>query len=211
MYAILLLVSTVTFLGFLGIPFEKEQNMKKAETDPRLAHSQALWAKLGMPLDILDDLVIPDIPEGWTGLAIIPPISNETLFALCEKHFPSWKYYENLDEIKGEQERPKRAYVLAHRGGIEPDAVDRNKSYDQCIKEDLIFLTQKERICVELLCFAETGEHLDVVGVTITSSLTMDGRAYCACWDSRGREFCVYGGDLGDAYPTFGPRQAVFA
>jgi hypothetical protein len=181
-------------------------------TDPRLAHSQALWAKLGIPIDCcLDELTMPDIPEGWTGVAIIPTLSNEALFGFCEKHFLSWKYYDDLDSVTSEQSRPKRAYVLGHHGGVEPDVAHRNKSYDQCTKEGLIFLTLKERLCIELLHFAATGEPLDKVGITITSSLASDGGAFDAFWGLGDRKFLVGGYHPRDASATYGPRQAVFA
>ncbi len=193
------LIATLAALGINPAP------------DPRLVHSQNLWAKLGLPLDIVYDLVMPDIPADWPGIAIIPPVSNEALFALCKKHFPLWKYYDNLDDVMEEQDRPKRAYVLGHRGGVEPDQEHRNKSYDAATSEGLIFLIQKERICIELLYFAETGKHLDVVGVTITSSLAAGGIAFCAYWCSDDRGFRVSGGRSGDADSADGPRQAVFA
>ncbi|OGZ04675.1 MAG: hypothetical protein A2845_05265 [Candidatus Lloydbacteria bacterium RIFCSPHIGHO2_01_FULL_49_22] len=181
--------------------------------DPRLVKSQRLWAKLGLPLDCLDDLVMPDIPTDWDGVAIIPEVSCERLFALCVKHFPSWKYGNNLDNFKEEQNRPSRAYALGHRGGVEPDVLHRGKSYNQCIEEGLIFLTQKERICIELLRFAETGEHLDVVGLTITSSLAEVGHAYYAHLDSSFRTQVFRMGFCRRmcADSAGGPRQAVFA
>ncbi len=179
--------------------------------DPRLVYSQQLWAKLGLPLDILGDLTMPEIPDGWAGVAIIPPFSREALFALCVKHFPSWKYYNNLDDIAEEQDRPKRPYVIGHRGGIEPDIEHRNKGYDTSVKEGLIFLTQKERICIELLHFVATGDHLDKVGVTVTSSLAPDGHAFVAYWYLDGRRFHVHGCHRRAAGSAYGPRQAVYA
>jgi hypothetical protein len=195
------LVATLTALGITSAQ------------DPRLAHSQQLWTTLGIPIAVetLDDLTMPDIPKGWTGVAIIPPISSETLFALCARHFPLWKYYDDLDDVTAEQERPNCAYVLGHRGGVEPDIEHRGKSYDQCAKEGLTFLTLKERICIELLHFAETGKLLDKIGFTITSTLALDGDAFCAHWRSGLRMFRVFGCRCRSANAGGGPRQAVFA
>ena len=184
----------------------------KLQPDPRLLHSQKLWAKLGVAVEV-EELEIPELPNGLTEVAIIPQhLSNEELFALGKKHYgDAWKYYGNLDDVKEEQARPKRTYVLGYRDGKEPDTAHLGKSYDVATKEGLIFMTLKEYQCVALLHFAATTGHLDEKGWTITSSVASDGYAWIAYWDPDYREFHVPGRDRSDSRPFGGPRQAVFA
>src|SRR3989338_2001325 len=179
--------------------------------DPRLVQCQKLWEKLGVVLDCMDNLVMPEIPSGWRGIAIIPPLTNEALLALCKKHFPIWSKRDGLDNILREQNRPRCTYVVVHRGGMEPDKEHRNKSHDDAVNEGLYFLTLKERICIELLHFIKTGKHFDVKGtMTVTSSLTMGGDAFNVYWSSHIQTFIVDGCSTVTSYSTNGLRQAVF-
>lgn len=184
-------------------------------SDPRLVREQNFWAKLGVAVEV-DDLTVPVLPADFTEVAIIPTnLSAEQLFALCQKHFPSWKYYEDLDEQMAKQIRPTGTYVIGYRGGVEPDTLHRNKSYDSAMSEGLIFMNPKERMVAELRYAVPNGSylhrHLDVKGVTITSSLASDGSAFYACWFPSAGEFDVRGSARSRAHPGCGPRQAVFA
>lgn len=184
----------------------------KLQPDPRLLHSQKLWAKLGVAVEV-EELEIPELPNGLTEVAIIPQhLSNEELFALCKKHYgDACKYYGNLDDVKEEQVRPECTYVLGYRDGKEPDAVHLGKSYDVAMEEKLTFMTLREYQSVALLHFAATTGHLDEKGWTITSSLDSGGYALIARWRPSAREFRVDGGARYGRYPLDGPRQAVFA
>lgn len=183
--------------------------------DPRLVCEQRFWAKLGISVEI-DNLVVPELPLDFTEVAIIPAhLTNEQLFALCEKYFPSWKYYDNLDENTAEQSRPDGTYVVGYRGGIEPDLEHRKKSYDIAMGQGLIFLNPKERLIAELRYAVPDGvylnRHLDVRGWTITSSLASDGYAFDARWHPGNRGFRVTGCYRSYADPGCGPREAVYS
>jgi len=183
--------------------------------DPRLVAEQALWAKLGIALSV-DELNLPEIPAGFTEIAIRPAgVTNVQLFALIkqerEKRGESaWKYHGNLDDIKEEQHRPSGTYVFAYRPDSEPDALHLGKSYNVAIAEKLTFLTLSERLIAELRAII-LGKYFDVKGLTITSSLASDGSAFIVYWYSSYRKSDVGGCDRSCAGPAHGPRQAVFA
>ncbi|OGZ10964.1 MAG: hypothetical protein A3C93_04075 [Candidatus Lloydbacteria bacterium RIFCSPHIGHO2_02_FULL_54_17] len=179
--------------------------------DPRLTAEQQFWVKLGVAVEI-DDLMVPECPADFTEIAIIPAsLTNEQLFVLCAKHFPSWKYYDDLDKCTAQQARPTNTYAVGYRGGVEPDLEHRNKSYDVATKEGLIFMNPKERLVAELRYFVRTGRHLDEKGWTITSSLASGGCALCAGWYPSSGTFDVDGYGRSCAGSADGPRQAVFA
>lgn len=175
-----------------------------------LEREQQFWADLGVTADITT-LRIPEALAEFREIAINPQLSREELYALCQKNFPSWKYYGNLDAaVKKEQARPKTAYVFRYRDTIEPDRMHRNKNYDQAVNEKLMFLTIAERLIAELRSWIQKKRALDVKGFTITSSLDLDGSAMRANRSNDGSFYVFSCGCCGHSDPVCGPREAVF-
>ncbi|OGZ07460.1 MAG: hypothetical protein A3C93_03150 [Candidatus Lloydbacteria bacterium RIFCSPHIGHO2_02_FULL_54_17] len=182
---------------------------------PRLIREQQFWAKLGVAV-VIDDLMIPELPTDFTEVAIIPDtLTCEQLFALCAKHFLSWKYDYDLNKSTRKQVRPKGTYVVGYRGGIEPDLEHRGKGYGVATKEGLIFMNPKERLVAELRYAVPNGvylsRHLDVKGGTVTSSLTLGAISFLARWNTLNSTFIVNASVQSYTLPDCGHRQVVCA
>lgn len=116
-----------------------------------------------------------------------------------------YSYYSNskLDKLCPP---PKEVEYMKFEASIEPDKAHLNKSYDDFSKEDKKFGTARQILLLNLSVYKITGERLDIVGLTRTSSLDSDGLALGMYHDDYG-QFCMAGGyrDFRDA--GFGPRE----
>ena len=119
-----------------------------------------------------------------------------------------WKAWSdalvNVIDHKTVQARPKQNYAILHVGGDEPDLL--NKSYDDGINENIIFMTPIEGIISAFRYRFETGKMYDVVGATRLSALDRDGYAMNMCKGNDG-EFSVASYDRGNRNPDHGLRQ----
>ncbi|MDP3710284.1 MAG: hypothetical protein Q8R29_00995 [bacterium] len=141
------------------------------------------------------------IPQGLT--------PNQMLGAL-EKHFPCWRYIDDLDAAtQGLNERePVQNYFIRVRNRREADEEHKNKSANQIRAEGLTTETLLERLVHEGVYFYETGQHPDIDNITLcTGSRDQDGDVPCAGW--RRGKFGVDWYDPGGSGGGLRSRQAV--
>lgn len=122
----------------------------------------------------------------------------------------TWKAWNDITKnINHEtiQSRPKHNYPMLHAGGDEPDLL--NKSYNDGVGQNIIFMTPIEGIISAFRYRFETGKMYDVVGLTRLSALDRDGDAVSMYRYSNG-EFHVDGGNRYIRFSDLGLRQIVF-
>jgi len=105
------------------------------------------------------------------------------------------------------QARPKQNYAMIHVGGDEPDLL--NKSYNDGISENIIFMTPLEGIISAFRYRFETGKMYDVKGVTRLSALDHDGYAMHMYGGNDG-EFSMDSYDRDNRFSDVGLRQVSF-
>lgn len=138
-------------------------------------------------------------------------LKTSELLALCRAKFPVWSYYDDA-RLDKDFPAPKSAKDATERYFLkeqEPDKETLGLSVNQAeAKGFKDGITLRERILLELAYFDETGNHLDVKGITWCSgSRCSDGRVPSAYWG--GGEFRVGWGSLDYSDPESGVRSAV--
>jgi hypothetical protein len=121
-----------------------------------------------------------------------------------------WKAWDDITkniDTKTIQQRPKQNYPILHVGGDEPDLL--NKSYDDGISENIIFMTPLEGIISAFRYRFETGKMYDVIGLTRLSALGRNGDAVRMCRVNDGR-FSVDSRNRVYRNSYNGLRQVVF-
>lgn len=169
----------------------------------------------GYTLD-LTEVQFPEKKGFMTWMAVPTELDEDTIMEQATKYFKTkasaWKrpIAANINR-KLEQKRPQGLYVFAHRGGDEPDDVHRNKSYDDGMAQNLIFLNPKEYLLVNVFHRYTKGYFMDKKGWTRTSSLWSGGYLVRGDWGGADAGLCLYYGDRGGRFPGGGPREAVYA
>ena len=138
---------------------------------PRLWDWQTFFQKyFSMELD-LSDLKTPLKQEGFDRLIIVPKgMTPNRIYEACAKHFPCWKWTEDLNETVAHNDRePKETYAIWVRNRKEADEENKNISAEQAKEQKIQGITLDERLMFELKYWDETGEHLDVENLTICS------------------------------------------
>ncbi|MEK7664161.1 MAG: hypothetical protein AAB340_01815 [Patescibacteria group bacterium] len=133
----------------------------------------------------LSQVKIPDHQEGFDRLLIVAKgLTRNQAYKACEKQFTCWSYPEDLDgAIKPDERDPKNGtYAIWVRDRIEADEENAGQSFNQRRKQKCQDENVLERMLHELKYFDETGKHLDIKNVTLTSSLVSDGAAVDAHW-----------------------------
>ncbi|MFA6523938.1 MAG: hypothetical protein WC264_01205 [Candidatus Paceibacterota bacterium] len=157
-------------------------------------------------------VIIPAIPTNgkWRLLFISKGMTLNFAFKICEKLFVSSKYYDDLDKAISKNIRNTSShYAVWVRDEVEPDAETLGKSTRQADPDMKIGITLLERIIFEIKYFTETGNHLDVKGVTFCSgSRDSDGDVPSTYLDDDG-EFEVHCHFLDDSYSDYGIRSVV--
>lgn len=144
-------------------------------------------------------------------MLFIPKGMNLNLsFSICEKLFKRWRYTEDLNEAVTKNIRNTDShYAVWVRDEVEPDQEFFGKSTNQADSDMKIGITLLERIIFEIKYFTETGNHLDIVGVTYCSgSRSADGYVPSADLDVNGR-FCVNWRNLGNCNSNCGVRSVI--
>jgi hypothetical protein len=121
-----------------------------------------------------------------------------------------WKAWEDISKAidpETVQPRPKQNYAILHVGGDEPDLL--NKSYNDGISENIIFMTPLEGIISAFRYRFETGKMYDVIGVTRLSALDQDGYAMLMCRNTDGK-FHVDSRNRASHNPACGLRRVSF-
>ena len=199
-------------IGF-GDQFKEELAqllLKYGAIDEARADWQAFYKEhFGLHVDF-NRVMIPACPgEGWRLIFIPKGMTMNKAFAQCKKLFATWQYADDLDKAIPTNARvASDHYAVWVRDGIEPDAEHLGKSTKAVDPDMKIGSTLLERIILEVKYFSETGNHLDIKGVTLCSgSRNSEGGVPLAHWFVG--EFGVRWCALGDSYSTFGVRSAV--
>lgn len=121
-----------------------------------------------------------------------------------------WMLYEKsiIELVKEKQARPTGDYVISHRGGNEPDVLDRSYNFGL---NRMKFMIPLEGIVAALRYRFETGRMMDVKGRTIFAALDFEGLAMTMEQSKdTGAKFSI-GFCYPDAhYPVNGLRQITF-
>lgn len=155
-------------------------------------------------------ILIPEKPgEGWRLIIIAKGMTMNVAFARCKKLFKTYQYADDLNvAISTNIRTATDHYAVWVRDGIEPDHEHLGKSTRQADPDMKIGITVLERIILELKYFSETGNHLDVKGVTFCSgSRGSGGFVPSAYWGGGG--FGVGWYFLDYSYSVDGIRSAV--
>lgn len=157
------------------------------------------------------DLIIPEKPaEGnWRLLIIAQGLTMNQAYDAMSKAFKCWRYKDDLDKaIPTNARTTKTAYAIWVRDGVEPDEKYLGKSTNQADPTMTIGVTVLERMIHELSYFDETGNHLDIKGVTFcTGSRYSDGGVPSMFWFGSKVQVGWY--SLGCSYSDCGLREAV--
>lgn len=156
-------------------------------------------------------VIIPQKPKGKWRLLFIPKgMTLNFAFQICQKLFTSWKYYDDLDKKVSKNIRNTSThYAVWVRDEVEPDQEFLGKSIRQADPDMLIGITLLERILFEIKFFTETGNHLDIKGLTYCSgSRDADGNVPLACLGFDGK-FRVNWSSLDLCHSMYGIRSAV--
>ncbi|MBP6925936.1 MAG: hypothetical protein KBC22_02685 [Candidatus Pacebacteria bacterium] len=148
-------------------------------------------------------------PTGFTAEQIYAGIKNCTKFTFKKRT----KYMDNIDkalrEAKAVQSRPTGNYAWADGGTAEPDQEHLNKSYDDSINANLIFMGPVEYLLSCALYEFLTGKVYDIKGATRLSVLDSGGYALFGGWYGGDGSYLVWS-DRGFRFDAFGPRVVVF-
>lgn len=157
-------------------------------------------------------VLIPQKPtEGNWRLIFIPKgMTLNFAFQICEKLFTSWKVYDDLDKkVTINIRNTENHYAIWVRDEVEPDKEFLGQSTHQADSDMKIGVTLLERILFEVKYFTETGNHLDVKGVTFCSG-SRDAVGYVP------DAYLIYGGEfkvsycgIGYSNSEYGIRRAV--
>ena len=149
------------------------------------------------------------MPAGFTAEQIFAAIKNCKAYKFKKRN----KYYDDIDkalrEAKAVQSRPTGNYAFADGGTDEPDQEHLNKSYDDSVNTEIIFMGPIEYLLSCALYEFLTGKVYDVKGLTRLSVLDSGGGAMDGRWYSvDGSYLGWYYRDSRDAGK--GPRVVVF-
>lgn len=174
-----------------------------------------LWRKFyqkhfSMELNFAD-VIVPDKPmEGtWRLLIIAQGLTMNQVYDSMSKAFKCWRYNDDLDaKVPKNIRDTKTAYAIWVRDGVEPDEKYLGKSTNQADPDMTIGQILLERMIHEIVFFDETGNHLDIKGVTFcTGSRHSDGYVPGVHWyDGKVR---VYWCSLDYSDSDYGLREAV--
>src|SRR3989344_2728660 len=121
-----------------------------------------------------------EISGRWT-VCMVKGISCAKIVSALQKSGSGfWSYYDDLDKetaddpvkkIRRNDRDPNRdgSYIRSFLAVIEADEENANKSANQLKEEGHEDITLMERLFLELVYFLMTGEHLDVINVTLCS------------------------------------------
>ncbi|MCR4334464.1 MAG: hypothetical protein NUV47_01915 [Patescibacteria group bacterium] len=156
------------------------------------------------------EIKIPEKRECFNRLIIVPKgMTMNRAYKACEKHFPCWRYNNDLDtRVPTNDRTPSESYAIWVRDRVEADEELKKLSANDLVDQKVGGITLLERILLELKYFRETGKHLDIKNVTLCSgSRDADGDVPNACWD--GGKFGVSWDYCDYRYSCLRSREAV--
>lgn len=157
-------------------------------TQAQLQAWKKFYAKyFGLDLD-LSSIKIPERRPGFDRLIVVHKgLTLNRVYDVCAKHFQCWRYADDLDvAIPSNDRDPKNGtYAVWVRDRVEADEENKGLSADILKEQGASGITELERMLYELKYWDETGQHLDVINVTLCSgSRYSDGRVPGAYWHS---------------------------
>ena len=188
-----------------GLDFEKH---RISEFYLECLNTKVDWTKISIPTG----------PKDFKRMELIlAGLTEDQIFEAYVKKFGQdrvWKAYQSISESidrteGGEPARPKGNYVILHRGGVEPDQEYLNKNYNDFEKDGNKYMIVKEGMITAFRYRFETGDMLDVKGVTRFHSLDADGDAMVMYRFNNDR-LSIDRFSRVERYPFYGPRQVVF-
>ncbi len=122
--------------------------------------------------------------------------------------FKVWSYKDD-SELDKTFPAPKKLTTRHFQYSIEPDAETLGKSAQEGDPE-MKGITLRERLLMEIQYFKETGQHLDIKGVTLCSgSRCSGGSVPGVCWGAADAEVGVRACSVDGSSPAGGLRTAV--
>lgn len=186
----------------------KDRSVDDQITDLKEMYRELRWAWTET------GLVVPDYRKGFDRVLVCadPTLTNNKEFDVCQASFPSWRYKEDLNSAvpadRDERHPSRGVYAIRVRDSEDPDRDLIGLSAENILERGLKTLTLLERQFYELVCFRETGKHLDRGTRTLCSgSRGSGGPVPYAGWGCGGFGVDWYSPDRGD--PGLGARQAV--
>lgn len=161
------------------------------------------------------DIVIPKRPsvDTWRLLIIAQGLTLSQVYKSMSAAFKCWKYADDLDKVVIKNARDtKHAYAIWVHDRVEPDVQYLGHSTKKIDPDMTIGVTLLERMIHEIVYFDETGEHLDIKGVTFCSgSRGSNGGVPGADWRADAQEVRVCWCRLDYSDAKYGVREAVAA
>lgn len=161
-------------------------------TNQKLVEWQSFYrVHFGLELSFAS-LQIPERREGFDRLIVVAQgVTIQQVFDKCAEKFGAWKYTDqNLDEAVPTNDRDAShgSYAIWVRDVVEADEQWKNKSANALSHIGVKGETLLERLLHELKYYLETGEHLDIVNVTLCyGSRHSVGRVPRVDWHDSGR------------------------
>lgn len=128
-----------------------------------------------------------------------------------KKHFLAWTYREDLDQDVTVNDRStQESYAISVRDRQEADEELKRLSANDLQKYEIKTMTLLERLVYELKYYSETGEHLDVVNITICAgSRDLRGNVPGVRWVADSRKLRVNWFNADRVYDSLRARAAV--
>lgn len=139
-----------------------------------------------------------------------PHLKTSDILNLLKSKFPVWSYY--LDgQLDKDFPAPKETTVRYFKKSIEPDQETLGLSVREFENRfsSSTGITLRERLLMELSYFEETGNHLDIKGITFCSGSRYSGGRVPGVYFSSDGKVDVYGCILDDSHAKYGIRRAV--
>lgn len=156
-------------------------------------------------------LKLPPKRDGFTRpIVVLKGLTTNAVYAACEKHFPCWRYVDDLDaNVPANDRQATASYAVWVRDRVEADEEFTGKSANDLTLISHRGITLLERMLYELKFFDETnGSHLDLKNVTLcTGSRLAGGGVPYADWD--GGKFRVDWTDPRNRHPCLRSREVV--
>lgn len=156
-------------------------------------------------------VIIPVKPElgNWRLIFIAKGMTMNFAFEKASKLFSTWRYNDDLDKaIPNNVRNTQNSYAVWVKDGVEPDSEFLGQSTKKADPDMKKGITVLEGIILEMKYFLETGNHLNIKGVTFCSgSRNSDGNVPGVRWSSGRFEVDWY--YLDNSYSDCGVRLAV--
>lgn len=118
----------------------------------------------------IGDVALPSSFEDFWTINISKNLTEEQAYEDCQKLFPCYKY-NNLTDITSDR-TSKKPYSIKVKANIEADENLKNISANDLKVKSITLL---ERLVLEKDYFQKTGQHLDIINLTLCSGSRRSG------------------------------------